>query len=130
MLLDLVSMMCLTSAVSAAYPVTAANLSRSFRLHDGNQRGGCNRISQYNSPMQPKVLLDLNDAFDLADATFDRITKVTTPSEAYLRLLLQLFFGISFDKDNFQINATDGSSLTYRVVRGEWRFLSAAPTCD
>ena len=126
MLFDLICLMCLTSAVSAAYAVTAENILSSFRMHGGTQRGGCNRI--FDGTLMPeKILTDLNDAFDLVEKTSARIARFTEPSEVKLRLLFRILFGVTFDKHTFQVNVPDGSQDTYNGVKGEYLAASRYP---
>ncbi len=117
-LLHLISIVILTSSASA-YAITEANLSESFRLHRGNGKGGCDRISPNGTPMQQKVITDLNDAFSLAEVALAQIPKATSLDGARIRELFKLFFGVSFDSKNFQVNASDGSQVTYNGVKCE-----------
>ncbi len=69
--------------------------------------------------MQQKVITDLNDAFSLAEVALAQIPKATSLDGARIRELFKLFFGVSFDSKNFQVNASDGSQVTYNGVKCE-----------
>lgn len=66
--------------------------------------------------MQQRVLTDLNDAFDMVVVALDQIPKATSPDGERIRVLFKLFFGVSFNSVNHQVNATGPSTDIYKFV--------------
>ncbi len=117
-LLHLVPILSLALVAPAAYVVTETDLSKSFRLYSGNEKGGCNRNAPNGVPMQQRVLSDLDDAFNLVQTFLDQIPRASSPDGDRIRCLWKLFFGVSFHSDNHRINTSDGSLATFKFVSG------------
>lgn len=115
--LPLTTLLLFVSAASAVNSVDREQFSHSFKLYDGNGKGGCDRNAPNGVPMQNHVLQDLDTAWDMTDTVIDDMPSYWISSAIRVRSLLKLFFGITFTADR-RLNPDDDSQAIYNDVLG------------
>ena len=90
--------------VSARVPITPLSneqLDNAFKFYPGKETGGCNRNTPDGVPMLEHTRQSLSGASALAQTVVQELPNYST--QPYIRGLLYLFFGITFQW-NYQLN--------------------------
>ena len=117
-LLELLLFFTLSQQIIARAPLTPLSLaefSNSFNLYDLTGKGGCNRNAPNGVPMLQRSLTTLGGARALSRTVTDDLPNYY--SQTYIRGLLFLFFGITF-QENHELNPDVNNVNAFNHIAG------------
>lgn len=106
----------LPQLILARVPITSlpiASFFNIFNTYPSTGNGGCDRDSPDGIPMMLHTLNSLGGAWAVAQTTSQNLPSY--PTETYIRGLLFLFFGITFQADQ-QLNADPNNVNAYNAI--------------
>ena len=117
-LLELLLLLTLPQQITARSPLNPlsfAVFSNTFNLYDLTGKGGCNRNAPNGAPMLQRSLTSLGGAWALSQTVADDLPNYS--SQTYIRGLLFLFFGITF-QENHELNPDESNMNAFNFITG------------
>ena len=96
-------------------PLSYEVFSNSFNLYDPSGKGGCNRNAPNGAPMLQRVQMSLGGAWALSQTVANDLPNYS--SQTYIRGLLFLFFGITF-QENHELNPDGNNVNAFNFIAG------------
>ena len=115
---ELLLFLTLPQQIMARAPLNSlsyAVFSNSFILYDPSGKGGCNRNAPNGAPMLQRTQMSLGGAWALSQTVADDLPNYS--SQTYIRGLLFLFFGITF-QENHELNPDQNNVNAFNFIAG------------